>query len=35
MGCHYDERDKYELKKEKAEVTAGKMMQFELSLVLK
>jgi hypothetical protein len=32
MGCHCDERDEYELKREKAEVTAGKMMQYELPL---
>ena len=28
MGCHCDERDEYGLKREKAEVAAGKMMQY-------
>lgn len=32
MGCHCDERDEYGLKREKAEVAAGKMMKYGLPL---
>ena len=36
MGCHCDEKGEYGLKREKAEVTARKMMQYgsPLSLAL-
>lgn len=34
MGCHCNERGEYGLRREKAELTAGKMMQYESPLLV-
>lgn len=34
MGCHCEKRGEYGLRKEKAEMTAEKMMQYRLPLSL-